>query len=121
MSYVRHHRTRGSIGSRLVWGVVTEVALPRDSFRPPLAGGPDGVWGGPVSSDVGQHMAASDPLGQRSEWPAMRVGAVPGVWPLGAHDEHLLGKFERAHTARARVGKNSDEAKMHDETRVIDK
>jgi hypothetical protein len=30
-----------------------------------------------VSSDVGQHVAASDPLGYISGWSAMRVGVVP--------------------------------------------
>ena len=62
MAYVTRRRTRGSTRPRLVWGVVTGTALPRDNSGPPLAGGRMVLEGGSVFSSVGQHVAASDPL-----------------------------------------------------------
>jgi hypothetical protein len=62
IAYTTRRRTRGSTGPRLVWGVVTGTALPRDISEPPLARGPNGVWGGPISFGVYQHVAALGPL-----------------------------------------------------------
>jgi hypothetical protein len=45
MAYVTRRRTRGSTGPRLVWGVVTETALPCNSSGPSLVGGLDGARG----------------------------------------------------------------------------
>jgi hypothetical protein len=36
MAYVTRHRTHGTIGPRLMWGVMTETAIPHNSSGPPL-------------------------------------------------------------------------------------
>jgi hypothetical protein len=45
MAYDTRRRTHGSIGPRLMRGVVIVIALPRDSSGPPLVRGPDGARG----------------------------------------------------------------------------
>lgn len=62
MAYITCRRTRGSTDPRLVWGAVTEIALPRDSYGPSWLGVRMVFEEGPVSSSIGQHVAAPDLL-----------------------------------------------------------
>jgi hypothetical protein len=62
MAYVTRRRTCDRAEPRLVWGEVTGTTFHWDRSGPLLAGVRMALGGGPVSSDVGEHVASPHPL-----------------------------------------------------------